>query len=422
MQGISPARYSTTAIVLHWGIAALLLFQISLGWRLEDLPKGVAQFNGYQLHKSVGIAILLLSVLRVAVRFIKPRPAPVTGSAAAVLLAKAVHALLYAVMIGGPLTGWIIVSTAKIRLQTMLFGVVPWPDLPVGAGMHEPAEGLHGLLGFVGFLLIVLHVAGALFHHFKRDDILARMMPGAVRSRRALHIAAAIVVVGAVLAVMFGKAISLGAAAPAAPAPSEPAVEESAAALPDAVPSEAAVPEASASALADEMAAKASAWKLDKGGKLGFVVDYNGEAINGSFARWDAAIRFSPDDLPGSSIRVTIDLASADTGDSQRDDMLKSDSFFDVAAHPKAVFTSSSIRQRGAGSYAAAGTLDLHGAKQPLTINFTLKIAGDRATASGQASLRRSSYGVGSAEWAGTDELKDPVAIAFSLKATRAKE
>lgn len=422
MQRISPARYSATAIVLHWGIAALLLFQISLGWRLEDLPKGVTQFNGYQLHKSVGIAILLLSVLRVAVRFLKPHPAPVTGNAAAVLLAKAVHVLLYVVMIGGPLSGWIIVSTAKVRLQTMLFGVVPWPDLPVGAGLHEPAEGLHGLLGFVGFLLIVLHVAGALFHHFKRDDILARMMPGAVRSRRALHIAAAIVVAGAFLAMVFGKTMSLGASPPAAPEASAPADEASIAALPEAAPSEVAVPEPSASALAEDEAAKASAWKLDKGGKLDFTADYTGDAINGSFTRWDAAIRFSPEDLPGSSIRVTIDLASADTGDSQRDDMLKSDSFFNVVAHPKAVFTSSSIRQRGTGSYAAAGTLDLHGTKQPLTINFTLKIAGDKASASGQASLRRSSFGVGSAEWAGTDELKDPVGIAFSLKATRAAE
>ncbi|MDT0508305.1 YceI family protein [Novosphingobium sp. MMS21-SN21R] len=418
MTELRPARYSLAAIILHWAIAALLLFQIGLGWALEDLPKGVAQFAGFQFHKSVGIAILLLSLARLAVRSFKPRPLPVPASRPQMLLASGVHLLLYAVMVLGPLTGWIIVSTAKIRLQTMLFGVVPWPDLPVGAALHEPAEGLHGLLGTIGFLLIVLHVAGALFHHFKREDVIGRMLPAAISSHKAIGFAAAAAVIAGLGVMIAGRSMTFAAApvsAPSAAASSEP--EAVASALVPAVDVSEAPPAAVASV--ESADAKASTWTIGKGGRLGFKADYTGESIKGTFARWDAAIVFDPADLPGSSIKVTVDLASVESGDSQRDDMLKSDSFFGVGTNPKAVFTSSSIRANGSGRYVASGSLSLHGKSRPLAVRFNLKIDGDRATASGNAALQRLSFGVGEAEWSATDQLKDAVGIDFALSATR---
>ncbi len=76
--GLAPQRYSLGAIVLHWLIAAALAFQIVFAESLEG-PRGPDLFARYQLHKSVGISILLLSVLRLGWRFIAPRPAPVSG-------------------------------------------------------------------------------------------------------------------------------------------------------------------------------------------------------------------------------------------------------------------------------------------------------------------------------------------------------
>lgn len=418
MTTLRPERYSALAIILHWAIALLLLFQIGLGWALEDLPKGAVQFAGYQSHKSVGITILLLSVARLVVRLFKARPAPVPDGMAQMLLASAVHGLLYAVMIVGPLTGWIIVSTAKVRLQTMLFGKLPWPDLPVGQAFHEPAEVLHGALGTVGIALIVLHVAGALYHHFKREDVIGRMLPGLVRSHGAIGIAAFAAIglgAGALICGLFlsfptSKAPATMPVPAESAVPTDPAMDEPAVAA----PTEPAIAESEASTVA-----KASAWKLEKGGRLGFAADYGGEAINGTFSRWDATIMFDPEDLPGSSIRATIDLASVDSGDSQRDDMLWSDSFFGVGAHPTAQFVSSSIRQAGAGRYVANGTLSLHGQRKPVALRFALKIDGDRATANGSATLQRLTFGVGEGEWSATDQLKDAVSVSFSLKALR---
>ena len=77
---ISPAkRYSAAAILLHWTIAALLVFQLALGWRLSAIHPGIGRFAAYQLHKSVGITILLLSLVRIVVRLLVRRPAPVAG-------------------------------------------------------------------------------------------------------------------------------------------------------------------------------------------------------------------------------------------------------------------------------------------------------------------------------------------------------
>jgi polyisoprenoid-binding protein YceI len=323
-------------------------------------------------------------------------------------------------MILGPLTGWVIVSTAKVRLQTMLFGTVPWPDLPVSAALHDPAEGLHGLLAFVGLLLILLHVAGALYHHFKREDVIGRMMPAAIASHKAVGIAAAVAIVGGFLAMTVGRTMSFTPAAQTAPVVEPSASDMSDIEEPAAVASDAAVA-AEPSAAASELAASAKArpWKLEKGGRLGFTAEYSGEAIRGTFNRWDAAIVFDPDDLPGSSIRVTIDLASVESGDGQRDDMLKGDSFFGAGAQPQARFVSSAIRKRGEGRYVANGTLALHGKSRPVAVNFTLKIDGDKATASGSTTLQRLAFGVGESEFSTTDQMKDAVGVDFTLKATR---
>lgn len=417
MTTLQPARYSRIAIILHWAIAALLLFQIGLGWGLEDLPKGMAQFAGFQFHKSVGIAILVLSLARLIVRLFKPRPAAVVTSKPQALLAGAVHFALYAVMIVGPLTGWIIISTSKIKLQTLLFGTIPLPALPVGQALHEPAESLHGALGTVGVLLIALHVAGALYHHFKREDLLGRMLPSSIITHKAIGIAAGIAIVVGLLAMVAGRTMTFGATSPA---PAAVASQEAPTSDVAVEPSEPAVL-ASPSEIASEAApgVKAAPWKLEKGGHLGFTAQYSGTAIDGSFARWDSRIVFDPEDLPGSSIKVTIDLSSVQTGDGERDDMLKGESFFGTATNPNAQFASTSIRESGAGRYVANGTLSLHGKTRPMAVRFNLKIDGNRATASGTASLQRLSFGVGQGEWSSTDQIADAVAIDFNLRATK---
>lgn len=425
-----PARYSSAAIILHWLLAALLIFQVSLGWRLEELA-GLPQFAAYQLHKTIGIAILLLSVARLGIRIFVPRPRPVNTSMLLAALAGGVHALFYVVLIVGPITGWIIVSTSSIRVPTLLFGAIPWPHLPLSSGWHDPAEAIHELLGWLTAGLVFLHVAGALRHHMMRKDLIGRMVPASLGTRSTLNGVAAVAVGGAATAFVLAWLLPFGGAGSAAKpdAETELAAADNAGAdeldLANEALNEAAIPAvANEAAVAEdekpeEPAEKAGPWQVQSGGTLGFRTSYSGSEVEGGFSRWDADITFSPEDLAGSRIVVNVDLASVDSADSQRDETLKGDEFFGIAANPRATFRSTRITHRSGNNYRAAGTLSLHGKQNPATLNFTLDINGEDARVRGSTAISRSAFGVGTGSWADTAVIPDSVSVNFAFSAKR---
>jgi cytochrome b561 len=179
-------RYSAIAMVLHWAIAALILTNIAIAWQFRP-TMSLHQFNLFQLHKSVGITVLLLSVLRLVWRLMNPPPPyPPTMKPWERSLAHAVHGAFYVIMIGMPLTGWAMVSTAALDLPTLLYKTVPWPhigplhSLPPGPkhAANAVAQTSHVWLGYLAYALIVLHVAAALKHQLvDRDGVLWRMLP-----------------------------------------------------------------------------------------------------------------------------------------------------------------------------------------------------------------------------------------------------
>ncbi|MFA6605555.1 MAG: cytochrome b/b6 domain-containing protein [Sphingomonas sp.] len=122
-------RYSAIAILLHWAIAALILANLLLGWRMGYL-KGLAQFDMFQLHKSIGITVLLLSVARLGWRMLNPPP-PLLISMKTWerRAAGTTHWLFYGLMIGMPLTGWAMVSVSAYNIPTLLWKTVPWPHI-----------------------------------------------------------------------------------------------------------------------------------------------------------------------------------------------------------------------------------------------------------------------------------------------------
>jgi len=193
-------RYSYTAITLHWLIALLLAFQIALGWALEG-NNSPELFARYQLHKSIGISILLLSLARLAVRLFTSRPPTSDGPAWTRALAGIVHWLFYLVMILGPVTGWLLVSTARVQIPTSIFGILPWPHLPVGRSWHEPAEAIHGAMAWLAIGLFLLHIAGALRHQWLlgKPEI-QRMIPSARGKAIGAALAALALVAGAFVA------------------------------------------------------------------------------------------------------------------------------------------------------------------------------------------------------------------------------
>jgi cytochrome b561/polyisoprenoid-binding protein YceI len=431
--GPQRKRYTTVAIILHWLIAAAILFQIILGWRMGDGPKGATTYAIFQLHKSIGITILLLSVGRLAWRlFHKPPPHPATQPRWETIASHVVHVAFYVIMIGLPVTGWIIVSTSKLAIPTILYGAIPWPHLPflpeLAAGpkhaWHQAGEVGHGLLVKTTYLLLLLHLGAVAKHQIlDKDEVLGHMAPGAkpgfLEPRAWLAAAGLIAVVAA--GYLYKPAVKH-----VAPKPAE-APAEVAATAPVAPPTSPATPsETAAPTLAAEAAAPAEpdkalkdpvAWTVAKSSTLGFSATWSGDALEGQFKRWTADILFSPDALDRSKLIVSIDMSSAATGDDQRDSSLPSDDFFAVAAHPKATFTASKFRKTGEGKFVADGVLDLRGVKKPVSLPFSLKIDGDTATARGVTTLDRTTFGVGQGEWASTDQIGAKVKVSFAITA-----
>jgi cytochrome b561/polyisoprenoid-binding protein YceI len=427
-QTFRAQRYSTVAVAIHWLTVAAILIQLVLAWRMHG-PRSPETFAVFQLHKSVGISILLLSLLRLGWRLANPPPPlPATLAPWERWLARLTHVGFYVILIVMPLTGWLMVSTSPLRLPTLLYGTVPWPDLPGLAGLSaatrkmlgEAGEVSHSLLALGLLGLLALHVGGALKHQlFDRDNpVLGRMLPGVKPGRwlepRLWGAAAALAVIVVLALVlpppMFGATPVAAAAATPMAAPALAVPEASAPAAPVA---------AATTPVPAAAAAEPARWAVAPGSSLNFETSWGGQAIQGHFDKWTGEILFSPEALDRSRVKVTIDLSSAKTGDAQRDASIAGEDWFDVAAHPAASFTADRFEAAGPDRYRARGKLTLRGVTKDVVLPFRLKIDGDTARASGVTSLDRTAFGVGQGEWKSTDQIPAKVTVSLDVKARR---
>jgi len=172
------ARYTGTAVVLHWIVAALIIGNLLFGYYLVDLPLSPAKLRYFSWHKWVGVTVFGIAAVRLLWRLAyPPPPLPQSMRSWEVGTARVTHALLYMFFFITPLSGWLFSSAAGI--QTVYLGVLPIPDL-LGKN-KELADGLkmaHHWIAYALSALVAWHVAAALKHHFvDRDEVLARMIP-----------------------------------------------------------------------------------------------------------------------------------------------------------------------------------------------------------------------------------------------------
>jgi cytochrome b561 len=178
-------QYGAITLLFHWSIVALVLTQFVLGERAHDLPVSMERLKTLALHKSIGMTIFALMLLRLGWRLTNPTPALPPGRTLA--LARLTHGAFYLLLVAVPVSGWLLSSASNLSVS--YFQLFTLPDL---VSANEPlADGLKELHEFLNATLAVLacvHVAAALVHHFWwRDDVLLRMLPvSASRQRRSL--------------------------------------------------------------------------------------------------------------------------------------------------------------------------------------------------------------------------------------------
>jgi cytochrome b561 len=174
----SITRWGTVAQLLHWVIVALIIVQVTLAWIADDLPLGMKKLAMLARHKSVGITILALAVIRLLWRWANPTPAlPDTLRPYERGLARFTHAALYFLLFAMPLSGWMMSSARGFPVSW--FSVIQLPDLvPKNKPLYEALLETHDTLAVTLGVVVALHVAAALKHHYMlKDDVLRRMLP-----------------------------------------------------------------------------------------------------------------------------------------------------------------------------------------------------------------------------------------------------
>ncbi|MCP1373491.1 YceI family protein [Dyella lutea] len=150
------------------------------------------------------------------------------------------------------------------------------------------------------------------------------------------------------------------------------------------------------------------------GSTLAFHGSFQGAGFDGHFEKFDAAIAYDPAHLDASTFDVTVDLATARTGDSDRDGALPGSDFFDVAKFPKAHFVTTAFHQNG-GTVTADGTLTLRGVTKPVSLTVNFAPSGKAATLDVKGTVKRLDFGVGGGDYADTSVIANDVTVTAHL-------
>jgi len=170
-------RWGWVSIGLHWITAVLIICLAIVGLIMSELPTSAFKMQVFALHKSFGITVLALTMLRLAWRLFAGTPDAIAGSRLQTLAAKIVHAAMYGILIAMPLSGWLYNSASGFPLRW--FGVISLPKLFTGfnPSIKAFALNMHESLFYILAGLLLLHASAALYHHYiVRDNTLKRML------------------------------------------------------------------------------------------------------------------------------------------------------------------------------------------------------------------------------------------------------
>jgi len=369
--------YTSIAKSLHWLIAIFVFILFPLAWIMDDFS-GLQKFKLYNLHKSLGITVLTLMVLRVFWRFVTSAPSlpesmPVMERRAAHLGHFALYILLFLM----PLTGWAMISASdkpSVLYQFTAFPRIPWlADLPIDQkkSYEELFQEVHAFTSYILLAFVSIHIAAALRHAFVlKDGILSRMLPrfGKARIAHAL-----------LFAVVGGAGLAVAGVSPG----------------------------------------RAEEWSINPAAsRVGFEATGGGYTTRGTFSQYKTDIQFDPDAPELASIRVLLNMKSVTTGTGDVDSTLQSADYFNTSQFPTAQFVAKGAKLVSDGKYVLQGQLTLKGVTRPVALPFSVDIDSGSATVNAETKINRMDFGVGpeSVEGLAVDKV---VKLTFNLKALR---
>ena len=355
---MSSQRYHGVAIGLHWLIAVIIIGMLAVGKFMTSLDESDSlRFELTQWHKSFGVVVLMLILLRVVWR-ITHRPPPLPGHLKSweVLAAGLTHVFLYALMLMIPVSGWIMVSASPLELPTVIFDSIHWPHLPPFDSITNKEQvteifaDIHDIAATLLILLLLAHIGAALRHRFQlRDGVMERMSPKAkhgawVSGFRGITISVVLVTVALIVyGYSSSHSVPLGAGK----------------------------------------------------SQVSFNFEVQGNVSEGQFTESSVDLLLNADHPAGSKLQATVNTATVTTGNSQIDSTLRGSDWFDIENHPQASFESTSLVTSGENSYSVSGILQIKGVSRELAFPLTLSNEQYKRFASGQFTVNRLDFNLG---------------------------
>ncbi len=364
--------YNAAAKLLHWLIAGGIVVQFVLAKLAENADEDGAKFRELVLlanHKSVGITILALMILRLAWRLYRPPPAPVAMPRWQRTASAISHWSFYALLIVMPLSGWLMSSASNISVSW--FNLFQLPDFVApDEGLEELFEEIHETLAKVLFALALIHVLAVAKHTFVDRDGVLRRMTSAIGV-----IAFFIVIVAGVLALTPASRAEDGSSLPA--------------------------------------------WRIDYAkSHIRFTAEQAGANFDGEWQEWQADLRFDTDLLEASAFEVAVAVSGVATLDRERDETLLDPEFFDADNYPLVHYRASEFARAANGSFVAKGLIEVKGRTIPVDLAFTVQRDGERVMLDGKTTLDRLAMRIGTGEWEDTTWIGQFVDVIVHVEAT----
>lgn len=405
--------YSGLARFLHWASALFVLGLIPMGYIMGHMDFSPVKLQVFTLHKSFGMTVFALALTRIIWRFISPPPISLeTHALWEKLLAKLIHILLYAALIGMPLSGWLMSSAGEFPVS--YFGLFNVPDLiekdkEIFSFMRE----VHELTAYILFAAVLLHFTGALKHHvIDRDVTLQRMLPLLSHKSISVAVLAALFVV-----VVSSYAVSsyyvLGSVRHALFEKSDQGIQELS---PDNSQAEAIMV---AEQPSDVMSVKR--WNIvSEKSHIKFTGSVYGSAFTGQFHVFSGDIAFDPERLSDSHVYIKVGMSDFESGSAERDSSMKNDIWFSSESFTESHFKADEFEYIDENQYVARGFLTIKGIEKPQNFIFTLDmITGEGgesvAIAKGNFVINRLDFDIGTGEWANPDNVATDVTLDISL-------
>ena len=382
--------YTQTGKLLHWLVAGMIICQYVLAELAAEQASPLAQLALLANHKSVGITILVLAIVRVLWRWRNPPPAlPASMPKWQQRTSNVSHAALYLLLFILPISGWMLSSASAYAVSW--FNLFTLPDLvDASADLKETLALMHEIFAKALFLIALLHILAALKHGFiDRDGVLSRMV-----SLTSLTLFA-------LTAICLTWVLQL-------PAPTQ--VGNDAAKSVGKIATNQG-PKAEAKTVLN-FESSIPSWDIDYSqSQITFRAEQAGAEFDGKWTKWQAIIHFDPKQPDQSSAEVVVDIKHVDSQDSERDSTIVGSEFFDAENFPQAVFKSHQITQQQ-DHFVAHGQLSIKDISLPVTLQFSATEQGIK----GQVTLDRLAFNIGTGDWQDTTWVGQSVLVQFQVK------